>query len=113
MGSVLESNKQLVRDHYEELVNRKNLAAADRQLSPDFVDLNAPPGTPRGPEAAKEAMRRLHAALPDVQVTLEEVIAEEDRVAVRATWRGTHLGPLFGRPPSGKPVTLTGMVFWR
>jgi steroid delta-isomerase-like uncharacterized protein len=113
MDKMLEANKQLIRDHYEELVNRKNLAAADHQLAPEFVDLSAPPGTPRGPEAAKQAMHRLHAALPDVWVTLDDVIAEGDRVAVRATWRGTHMGPLFGHPPPGKKVTLTGMVFWR
>jgi steroid delta-isomerase-like uncharacterized protein len=113
MDSVLETNKRLVREHYEELVNRKNFAAADRQLAPDFIDHSAPPGAARGPEAAKEAMHRLHSALPDVWVTLDDVVAEGDRVAVRATWRGTHQGPLFGRPPTGRKVALSGTVFWR
>jgi predicted ester cyclase len=113
MQSTLESNKALIRAHYEELVNRKNLAAADSQLAPDFIDHGAPPGTPRGPEAAKIAMRRLHSAMPDVWVTLDEVLAEGDRVAVRATWRGTHQGSLFGKAPSGRKVTVSGMVFWR
>jgi steroid delta-isomerase-like uncharacterized protein len=109
-----DANKALVRDHYEQLVNRKNYAAADAQLAADFVDHGAPPGRPnRGPEAAKSAMHALHAAMPDVRVTLEDVVGEGDRVAVRATWRGTHTGPLFGVAPTGKPVVLTGMVFWR
>jgi predicted ester cyclase/catechol 2,3-dioxygenase-like lactoylglutathione lyase family enzyme len=113
MTCTTDANKQLIREHYEELVNRKNFAAADRQLTADFIDHGSPPGTPRGPEAAKLAMQRLHSALPDVWVTLDEVIAEGDRVAVRATWRGTHQGALFGRPPTGRKVTISGMVLWR
>lgn len=113
MTCATEANKQLIREHYEELVNRKNFAAADRQLTPDFIDHGSPPGTPRGPEAVRLAMQRLHSALPDVWVTLDEIIAEGDRVAVRATWRGTHQGALFGRPPTGRKVTISGMVLWR
>ncbi|MEJ2009994.1 MAG: ester cyclase [Acidobacteriota bacterium] len=109
-----EANKQLVRQHYEDLVNQNNLAAADEQMAEDFIDHGALPGVvSRGPESARQAMVALHAAVPDVHVTLDEVIAEGDIVAVRATWRGTHQGPLAGIPPSGKPVTVKGMVFWR
>lgn len=111
--TTTEANKQLVREHYEQLVNRKNLAAAEVQLASDFIDHAAPPGTPRGPEAARLALTRLHHALPDVWVTLEDVVAEGDRVAVRATWRGTHQGTFQGVAPSGRKITLTGMVFWR
>ncbi len=113
MNQNIEANKQLVRDHYEQLVNQKNVAAAEQQLSADFIDHNSPPGTPPGPTAARKAMHRLYAGLPDVRVTLEDVVAEGDRVAVRATWRGTFQGPLFGLAPTGGPVTITGMVFWR
>jgi steroid delta-isomerase-like uncharacterized protein len=113
MHSTLEANKQLIREHYEELVNRNNLTAAERHLSPNFVDHNAPPGTPPGAEAARRAMQHLHAALPDVHVTLHELTAEEDRVAVRATWQGTHLGRLFGIAPTGRRVTIHGIVLWR
>ena len=110
---MCEANRQLVWDHYKQLVNRKNLAAADVHLAPDFIDHAAPPGSPRGPEAARQAMARLHSALPDVWVRLEDMVSEGDRVAVRAVWRGTHLGPLLGHAPSGRKVTITGMVFWR
>ena len=113
MHSMCDVNRQLVSDHYEQLINRKNFAAADEHLAPDFIDHAAPPGTPRGPEAARQAMARLHHALPDVWVRLEDVVAEGDRVAVRAVWRGTHLGPFLGRAPTGAKVTITGMVFWR
>ena len=109
----LEANKRLIRDHYEQLVNRNNWDAADQQLAPDFIDHAAPIGTPRGSAAAKLAMQRLHFAIPDVRVTLEDVLAEGDRVVVRATWRGTHQGLLYGIPPTGRAVTITGMVLWR
>ena len=109
-----EANKDLVRRHYEDIVNQNNLDAAEEQMAEDFVDHGARPGlASSGPEAARQAMAALHAVLPDVRITLDEVIAEGDHVAVRATWRGTHTGPFAGSPPSGKPVTITGMVFWR
>ncbi|HEX5411863.1 MAG TPA: ester cyclase [Terriglobia bacterium] len=109
-----EANKELVRRHYEDIVNLNNLDAAEDQMAEDFIDHAARPGiASRGPEAARQAMAALHAVIPDARITLDEVIAEGDLVAVRATWRGTHKGPFMGSPPSGKPVTINGMVFWR
>jgi steroid delta-isomerase-like uncharacterized protein len=113
MSANLEANKRLVREHYEELVNRKNIDAAEEHLAADFVDHGAPPGTPRGPEAARITMRQLFAAIPDVRVTLEDMVAEGDRVAVRPTWRGTHQRTFLGVPPSRRAIALTGMVLWR
>jgi steroid delta-isomerase-like uncharacterized protein len=109
-----EANKELVRRHYEDSVNLNNLDAAENQIADDFIDHGARPGrASRGPEAARQAMAALHAVVPDLHVTLDEVIAEGDLVAVRATWRGTHKGSFMGSPPSGRPVTISGMVFWR
>lgn len=110
----IEENKALVRRHFEELVNNKNLTVIDEQVAPDFVDHSSLSGQPAyGPEAPRQAMKILHTALPDAHVTIEDVIAEGDRVVVRNTWRGTHLGPLMGIPPTGKPLVLTGIVIWR
>jgi steroid delta-isomerase-like uncharacterized protein len=109
-----EANKELVRRHYEDIVNLNNLDAAEEQMAENFVDHAARPGlASRGPEAARQAMAALHAVIPDARITLDEVIAEGDQVAVRATWRGTHVGSFMGSPPSGKLVSITGMVFWR
>lgn len=109
-----EANKELVRRHYEDIVNLNNLDAAEEQMAENFIDHGARPGlAARGPEAARQAMAALHAIVPDVRVELDEVIAEGDLVAVRATWRGTHKGPFMGFPPSGKPIAISGMVFWR
>jgi steroid delta-isomerase-like uncharacterized protein len=109
----VESNKALVREHYERLTNRKDLTAADEQLAPDFVDHDALPGLPGGPEGVKAWMRLLHGAFPDLSVEIEDLVAEGDRVAVRATWRGTHQGPFMGQAATGRSVQFGGMVFWR
>ncbi len=110
---MCDANRKLVWEHYEQLINRKNLAAAELHLASDFIDHAAPPGTPRGPDAARQALTRLHNALPDVWVRLEDIVSDGDRVAVRVVWRGTHLGSFLGRPPTGRKVTIHGMVFWR
>ena len=57
----------------------------------------------------------LHTAFPDLRVEIEDIVAEGDRVAVRARWTGTHRGtlPMMPFPPTTRTVEFTGMVFWR
>ena len=106
-------NVALVFRHYEDLINRGDLGAADRDLHPEFVDHAAPPGTPAGPASAKGWISMVRAAFPDIRVTEEQVIASGDMVGVLACWRGTHNGPFFGIEPTGRPVEMRGMVLWR
>ncbi len=84
----------------------------DRQLSPDFVDEEAPPGSPPGPEPVKFMATMARAAF-DVDVTVEDAVVEGNMVAVRARWHGTHIGEYMGRPATGNTVDMQGMVFWR
>jgi steroid delta-isomerase-like uncharacterized protein len=111
MTEQTERNKALVRAHYEATTNNFDPAAIDRQVAEDFFDHAA--GARLGPEGVKAHIRGLHAAFPDLHVTIEDMVAEGDRVAVRATWRGTHRGAFRGIPASGKAVEFGGMVFWR
>jgi predicted ester cyclase len=57
----------------------------------------------------------LHTAFPDLRVKIEDIVAEGDRVAVRASWTGTHRGllPMMPSPVTNRAVAFTGMVFWR
>ncbi len=109
----LEVNKALVRRQFEELINRKNLAIIDSDMATDFVDHEAPPHLPPGLAGVRAWISGLYETCPDFHVTIEDILAEGDRVVVRNTWRGTHTGPLMGIPPTGKPFVLKGIVIWR
>ena len=104
-------NKALVRAHYEATVNNYDEAAIDQQIADEFFDHAA--GARLGPEGVKRHIKGLQAVFPDLRVVIEDMIAEDDRVAVRATWRGTHKGEFRGVPASHQPIEFTGMVFWR
>jgi steroid delta-isomerase-like uncharacterized protein len=109
-----EENKALVRRQEEELFSRGNLDAADEIYAPDYVGHD--PSNPediRGLEAAKQAAADYRQAFPDLHVTVEDLIAEGDRVAARLRFRGTHLGELDGIAPTGRRVDCTGIVISR
>jgi steroid delta-isomerase-like uncharacterized protein len=111
----VEENKRLILEHYDSFVNGKDADALRRQLAPDFVDHDMPPGTPPGPDAVLKLREMLDVAFPDLQVKIDDIVAEGDRVAVRATWTGTHKGvfPPMPAPVSNRKISFTGMVFWR
>lgn len=108
-----EQMKQLIRDHYDAGVNNQDLDKLDAQLTDDFIDHAMPAETTRGPAGVKEWLARLKKGFPDLTVTIDEMIAEGDRVAIRATWTGTHTSEIFGMPPTGRIISFSGAVFWR
>lgn len=107
-----DTNKALVRRYIDE-VNRMNLDALDELVAADYVDHNGLPGMPPGREGLKLAYGLFSAAFPDVYFTLEDLVAEGDRVAARGTVRGTHRGDFFGLPATGKQATWTGIHIFR
>jgi len=113
--SITEENKKLVLAHYEAFVHRRDAETVRKQLAPDFVDHEMPPGTPSGADAALRCREMMHSAFPDLRVKIEDMVAEGDLVAVRASWTGTHRGsfPLLNLAPTNRSFVLTGMVFWR
>lgn len=108
----LEAMKDLVRRH-EEVINEQDLSVLDRDLSPDFRDHSAPPGAPNGIEGARAWLSGLLGAFPDLRSSIEDVIAEGDRVVVRKRWRGTHRGAFQGIDPTNRTVEFEGIVVWR
>jgi len=111
MSSESDANKALIRAHYQATTNDFDPAAIDRQVGEDFYDHAA--GMRMGPEGVKRHLTALHAAFPDLAVTIEEMVAEGPIVAVRATWRGTPREGLGAIPAGSHPVQFGGMVFWR
>jgi predicted ester cyclase len=104
----LQEMKAFIRDHFEQFVNRKNLDIADVNFASDFVDHGAdvPPGTPPGPAGAKQYVGNALKKFPDMKVTIEDIIAEGDKVVVRNVWQGTDRD-------SGKKIRFGGIVIWR
>jgi steroid delta-isomerase-like uncharacterized protein len=102
-----EQNKALARQMIEEVFNRGNLSRADDFLAPDFVEREElPPGVPLGREGVKQLTAMLHSAFPDYKATIDDLIAEGDKVVIRQTWRGTHRGEFMGIPPTGRSVSF-------
>ncbi len=85
-----------------ELFNAHDLDGMLARTADDFVNHNAAPGTPRGPEGQRQVNERLWAAFPDVTFEVEDVLVADDRVAAIGTMRGTHKGEFMGIPPTGK-----------
>ena len=108
-----EDNKSLVRNFYEEVFNEKNLAYVDEFVAPNGVDHGVPPGMPSDNEGTKLFIGMYLTAFPDLHLTVEDLVAEGDRVTSRWTSHGTHRGELMGIPPTGKQVTVTGTEIYR
>jgi steroid delta-isomerase-like uncharacterized protein len=109
---VSQQNKTLARRWFDELFSRGDLDAANEILSADFVD-HLTGGDERGLEELKHYVIMYRSAFPDIQDTVEEVVAEGDKVVVRWTSRGTHQGEFMGVAPTGRHVTFSGMRLFR
>jgi len=107
-----EDNKTLVRRFYEDVFNQRNLALVDELCSTTHVFHN-PPTTLHGREEFKQLLSVYLTAFPDARFTVEDEIAEGEKVTSRYTFRGTHQGELMGMPPTGKQVTVTGIIINR
>ena len=108
-----ERNKQIAIRNFEEIWHKGNLAFIDEATTPDGISHFVPPGMPPGNEGFKQFVRIYRAAFPDVRFVFDDTIAEGDRVAIRWTATATHTGNLFGIPPTGKRVVVTGITINR
>ena len=108
-----EENKALARDSWEKTVNQRNLDAIEEIYAPDFV-WHEPDQDIRGYEQARQFVSTFFDAFPDINITVEDTIAEGDQVVTRYTIRGTHRGETeeFG-PPTEKQMELEGITIHR
>jgi predicted ester cyclase len=98
--------KALVRDHFEDFVNRRIATAIRANMTPDFYDHDGPGGKPAGVDADEQMMLAMYTAMPDLRVSIEDMIAEGDKVVCRNIWRWTD-------PASGRRMQFHGFVLWR
>jgi steroid delta-isomerase-like uncharacterized protein len=109
-----ESNKALSRRVLEEAFNAGNIDVIDELVTTDFVNHDAAlPEAMIGPEAAKATISGYRTAFPDLRITIEEQIADDQGVATRWSAKGTHEGDLMGMAPTGKQSTVTGITIDR
>jgi steroid delta-isomerase-like uncharacterized protein len=106
-----EQNKALARRSLEEIWNQDNLAVIDELFASNatFYDPNVPGGKYTGPDGARQFVQVYRGAFPDVRITINDQIAEGDKVCTRWTATGTHKGELMGIAPTNKRATVTGV----
>ena len=107
-----EANKAIVRRLYEAVFNHAgDLAVVDEFVAEDFVDHASPPGLPPGREGFRQTVLAWRRAFPDITLRVDEIVAQDNVVAIAWTGTGTHLGDLMGIPPTGIAGQVTGMSF--
>lgn len=92
------NNKSVISTLIEDVINQGRLERADDIVMEDFVELDPLPGQAQGREGLKEVIRQMRSAFPDIRWTVDEMLAEGDKVFTRFTWSGTHEGAFLGIP---------------
>ncbi len=110
----VEENKATVRRFYEEVMNKGKVDLLDELMDAEFDDHGeALFGSPHGREVIKQGIIATHSILPDLHVTIEDMIGEGDMVGVRGTMRCTHKGEWLGVAPTGNELTWKGIAMFR
>ena len=109
----IEQNKALARRWSEEVWGKGNLATIDELFATNFVFNYAPPGVSPDRESYQQTVTNMCAPFADIRGTIEDMVAEGDKVVVRWTWRGIHKGEYMGVAPTGKQATITGINILR
>jgi steroid delta-isomerase-like uncharacterized protein len=111
----IEINEQLLRQWVEEGWNNGNLALVDQIFSPDHImhDPSLPEQKLVGQEPFKSFVGAFRSAMPDLHVTVEDLVAQGDKIAWRWTITGTQKGEMMGVGPSGNSVKVTGIIISR
>lgn len=107
----IETNKATVRRYIEQVLNEQRHDLAEEFLVKN-IELRGT-GLPAGLEAVKQWLTMFATAFPDGYTTIEDVVAEEDRVVARHTLTGTHQGEMEGIPATGKRVSIVGITIFR
>ena len=108
-----EENKAAVQRFGEEAFNNGNLESSEELIADDIVDHDPAPGQAPGREGIEEFVTMMRSAFPDLQTTIDEIIAEGDYVAFRYKIEGTHQGEFMGIAPTGNRVSVTAMEMLR
>jgi len=111
--SVEDDNKAIVRRYVEEVLNKGNLALIEELFAPTFVDHDSSMPEARGPAGVKQLAAMVRASFPDLHFTIEDLIAEGDKVVYRYSVGGTHQKDFMGVAATGKQIHFTGIHIYR
>jgi steroid delta-isomerase-like uncharacterized protein len=112
ISRVNDERKARIRTFWDATWNRGDIAAIDAMLTPGYIRYSIDPD-PRDREYVKESVLTLRAAFPDLHSDIDEMIAEGDKIVIRWTAVGTHLGPFLGFPATGTRITTSGVLISR
>jgi len=107
----MTTSEQQLADLFVEMINTHNPDLVDRFVAKDYI--NHEDFVADGREANRQFWTAFFTGMPDVMVTMEDLVISGDRVVGRFTYRGTHTGDLVGVPASGKPVEMRSIDIWR
>jgi len=110
---MVTQNKLILRRFFEELFNQGDLTAADEIISVAYRNHNAVPGELPGREGLKHWVTQMRAAVRDLYLTIEDQIAEGDKVVTRWKATGIQQGGFAGLPPTSKPMAITAIQIHR
>lgn len=99
-------NKVLFWQYLEQVWERQNLAMIDEFLAPHYKRHRSPTSAALTRDGQKQLLTQFRTAFPDIQISVEEIIAEENRIAVRSIMSGTHHGEFFGIAPTGNNIEV-------
>jgi predicted ester cyclase len=108
-----ENQKAVMRRIAAEVLNAKNLGIASELCAAGVIDHSGFPGQPPGLAGMRARWGMVLEAFPDFHVTIHDIVAEGDLVALRTSARGTHRGTFFGVPPTGKEIVFHEINFNR
>jgi steroid delta-isomerase-like uncharacterized protein len=109
----METNRRLIERYYNDMWNRWDFRLVDELISPAVKFHGSVGVSVEGLDGFRDYMRFIRSAFPDFHNTIEEIVAEGDRVAARLTYTGTHQGTIFGAAPTGKVVKYDGLALFR
>lgn len=113
MTTTETENKALMRRDVEAVFNGGDLDLIDEYVADDYVGHTSAPEDTHGPEGVREYVRMVRSAFPDLEVIIEDLIAEGDLVCRRTRFTGTHQGEFMGIEPTGNAVDVAGAVIYR
>src|SRR5215218_2210246 len=108
-----QENEALVRRYFEEAWVKRNMAAVDELMVPNYVEHQIPDGRLTSRHSLKQLLAMYYKAFPDMKSVLHDILAQGDRVAFRWSVNATHLGDWLGIPPTGNHMRATGITIYR